>query len=342
MSRAIELRADVELEAPTEVIRFCIVLLAVNQRGDFPDFSGLDESVVMELPSAEAAENTSQYPCQIDSDVSRQDQYRAASRRARGRLPAVFRQSYCQWPRNQFSYFTSLTCYASQEFFACRIGAIPIWIQSGVRNWILRYVHESPFVQPPPRQRPAPTFHKPSSMNARCLRDIPPELLLLILGFLDAKTLLLCSAVCTSWQEIVKSTTELQYTIELMAEGMVQGDSSPLTCPEALKALRDRRRAWRNLEWTSKTVVQIKHFDSCAYELVGSVFAQQSPGPDFLSISLSRLVDEPENAKNIRSIGFDIQDFQDFRIDPSQDLQLFPKTLRQTFYFASAENFDGC
>jgi hypothetical protein len=25
-----------------------------------------------------------------------------------------------------------------------------------------------------------------------------------------------------------------------------------------------------------------------------------------------------------------------------QDLQLFPKTLRQTFYFASAENFDGC
>jgi hypothetical protein len=23
-------------------------------------------------------------------------------------------------------------------------------------------------------------------------------------------------------------------------------------------------------------------------------------------------------------------------------LQLFPKTLRQTFYFASAENFDGC
>jgi hypothetical protein len=34
-------------------------------------------------------------------------------------------------------------------------------------------------------------------------------------------------------------------------------------------------------------------------------------------------VDEPENAKIIRSIGLDLQDIQDFRIDPSQDLIAF-------------------
>ncbi|KAJ7902426.1 hypothetical protein B0H13DRAFT_2513461 [Mycena leptocephala] len=160
-------------------------------------------------------------------------------------------------------------------------------------------------------------------MNAPCLSDIPLELLSIILGFTDAKTLLVCSAVCTSWQEIVKSTTELQYTIELWAEGMVRGDSTLFTCTEALKALRDRRRAWRNLEWTSKTVVQIEALNSCAYALVGSIFAQKPPGPNFLSISLSRLVDEPENARSIRSIGLDLQDFQGFRIDPSQDLIAF-------------------
>jgi hypothetical protein len=27
---------------------------------------------------------------------------------------------------------------------------------------------------------------------------------------------------------------------------------------------------------------------------------------------------------------------------PISELQLFPKTLRQTFYFAGAENFGGC
>jgi hypothetical protein len=129
--------------------------------------------------------------------------------------------------------------------------------------------------------------------------------------------------VCTLWHETVKSTSELQYTIELWADGMGRGDSSPFTCAEALKALRDRRRAWRNLEWTSKTVVQIEAFGSCAYDLVGSVFAQQPPGPNFLSISLSRLVDEPKNARSIRSVGLDLQDFQDFRFDPSQDLLAF-------------------
>jgi hypothetical protein len=129
--------------------------------------------------------------------------------------------------------------------------------------------------------------------------------------------------VYTLWHETVKSSSELQCTIELWAEGMVRGDSSPFKCAEALKALCDLHRAWRNLEWTSKTVVQIEAFSSCAYDLVGGVFAQQPPGPNFLSILLSRLVDEPENARSIRSVGLDLQDFQDFRIDPSQDLLAF-------------------
>jgi hypothetical protein len=38
-------------------------------------------------------------------------------------------------------------------------------------------------------------FHKPSGTNVPCLGNIPPELLLIVLGFLDAKTLLMCSAV---------------------------------------------------------------------------------------------------------------------------------------------------
>jgi hypothetical protein len=140
--------------------------------------------------------------------------------------------------------------------------------------------------------------------------------------FLDLPGSIDTFQVCTLWHETVKSTSELQYTIELWADGMVRGDSSPFTCAEGLKVLRDRRRAWRNLEWTSKTVVQIEAFGSCPYDLVGSVFAQLPPGPNFLSISLSRLVDEPENARSIHSVSFGLglEDADDFRIDPSQDL----------------------
>jgi hypothetical protein len=98
-------------------------------------------------------------------------------------------------------------------------------------------------------------------MGKSCLSDA------IILSFLEAKTLLVCSAVsriripipelpgsietfkvCTLWREIAKSSPELQYIIELWADGMVHADSTLFTCAEALKALRDRRRAWRHLE----------------------------------------------------------------------------------------------
>jgi hypothetical protein len=123
------------------------------------------------------------------------------------------------------------------------------------------------------------------------------------------------------WHETIKNSVELQYTIELWADGMVRGDSGVLTHAETLKALHDRRRAWRNLEWSSKTVVEIEPLDSCrAYELVGGFFALQPQGPDFLTISLYGIVEDPENARDTHDIGIDPQDLQDFAIDPTQDL----------------------
>ncbi|KAJ7629178.1 hypothetical protein DFH06DRAFT_722166 [Mycena polygramma] len=161
-------------------------------------------------------------------------------------------------------------------------------------------------------------------MRSISLVDIPPELVCEILSFLDARTLLLCSCVCELWHDIVKSSPELQYTIELWADGMVRGNPGVSTHAETLEALNNQRRAWKNLEWTSKTVIEIESLTSCrAYELAGGVFAQQQHGRDFLAISLSRLVDDPENARVTHDIGIDPHDFQDFAIDPTQDLMVF-------------------
>ncbi|KAJ7607790.1 hypothetical protein DFH06DRAFT_1249610 [Mycena polygramma] len=161
-------------------------------------------------------------------------------------------------------------------------------------------------------------------MDAVAFIDLPSELLSEILSVLDVKTLLLCSAVCKLWHETVKSTPELQCTLELWADGMVRGHSGALTCTETLEALRERRRAWKDLEWTSKTVVEIQSLLSCrAYELVGGVFAQQHEGPEFHVISLSDIMDDPRSVKVTRTMGPDLHDFQDFTIDPTQDLVVF-------------------
>ncbi|KAJ7330345.1 hypothetical protein DFH08DRAFT_1022525 [Mycena albidolilacea] len=153
------------------------------------------------------------------------------------------------------------------------------------------------------------------------LRDVAPEILSEILGFLDAKTLLLCSSVCNLWHNAVKGSPELQYTIELWADGMVRGPSGALTRAETLQVLYKKRRAWKNLEWTSKTVVEFEPLVFCrAYELVAGLFVQQEQGPDFLAISLPQIVDEPQTARYTYSIDRNLQSFEDFAIDPTQDL----------------------
>ncbi|KAJ7187287.1 hypothetical protein C8R46DRAFT_1184927 [Mycena filopes] len=153
------------------------------------------------------------------------------------------------------------------------------------------------------------------------LSDIPAEMLLAIMDFLDAKTLVSSSAVCTLWNEIITTSPGLRYTIELWADGMVRGPSGTLTHAGALEKLLGRRRAWRNLEWKSRATVQIESLHFCrAYELVGGVFAQQETGPDFVILSLPQIVEEPDHARSTHSFGVEPLDFQDFAIDPTQDL----------------------
>ncbi|KAJ7670715.1 hypothetical protein DFH06DRAFT_1369742 [Mycena polygramma] len=158
-------------------------------------------------------------------------------------------------------------------------------------------------------------------MTPLSLSDIPLEMLSEILRFLDPKTLLLCSSVCRLWHETVKRSAELQYTIELWADGMVRGDSDAVTSADALAALLKHRRAWSIVEWRSKTVVEIEPLVACrAYELVGGIFAQQQQGADFLTISLADMVGDRGNARTTHAMGQELPNIQDFAMEPTQDL----------------------
>ncbi|KAJ7457493.1 hypothetical protein FB451DRAFT_1275035 [Mycena latifolia] len=160
-------------------------------------------------------------------------------------------------------------------------------------------------------------------MDGLTMADIPPEIISEILAFLDAKTLLLCSSVSRLWHATVSSSPELQYMIELWAEGMLPGNPGTLTPAETLGALQVRRRAWQNMEWTSQNVVQIESLLTCrAFELVAGFFSQQTVGPNFCTIALPLLpsVQVAGGAWTTSTFGIDPVDFQDFAIDPTQDL----------------------
>ncbi|KAL6306507.1 hypothetical protein BKA93DRAFT_729237 [Sparassis latifolia] len=161
-------------------------------------------------------------------------------------------------------------------------------------------------------------------MQPAQLWKLPSEILIAILKYLDFKELLKCNLICKTFRHIVAQSLELQYIIELAADGMVDGPPGRMTTADRLHLLLDRRRRWRTLDWTKKTLVSVP--GPCqAYELVGGVFAK--------SMSVSNLVGSrhfiatwlPTRSEPAISIMRDDLGIatRDFAIDPSQDLIAF-------------------
>ncbi|KAJ7620441.1 hypothetical protein FB45DRAFT_930225 [Roridomyces roridus] len=152
--------------------------------------------------------------------------------------------------------------------------------------------------------------------------DVPPEILGAILAFLDPPMMLACSTVSRLWHETITTSPYLQYAIELWSDGLVSGDtsSSQLTTSDKLQTLYERRRSWLNLDWTSRTTIDLPSLHNCrAFELVGGVFALQEWGSDFRSISLLDLDAHPETTVSRKPLDLSGH-FEDFAIDPTQDL----------------------
>ncbi|KAK7016824.1 F-box domain-containing protein [Favolaschia claudopus] len=148
---------------------------------------------------------------------------------------------------------------------------------------------------------------------------LPAELFIQIFRILDAKTLLRCCSICRLWNELIQGTTELQYSIELLAEGMVRSASQPE--PEMFQLLLTRRRAWQYLEWTSKTTVGIERLSLCIWELVAGVLVeQQKQTASFFAVALTRDNDPVVERSHLSP--FDMWDLRDLIIDPTQDLIL--------------------
>ncbi|TFY60917.1 hypothetical protein EVJ58_g4844 [Rhodofomes roseus] len=167
----------------------------------------------------------------------------------------------------------------------------------------------------------------PSLYSSSRMLCLPVEIVIPILSYLDYKGLLTCRAVCRAFHDVVKHSLELQYKIELAADGLVDGVGVNLTTAERLALLLDRRKRWRTLDWMSRTAVSVP--GACqAYELVDGVLCKSmmsgAPlyGPGSHHLNATWLPTRAHTPRSLvrEDIGVATRDFA---IDPSQDLIAF-------------------
>ncbi|KLO10377.1 hypothetical protein SCHPADRAFT_832626 [Schizopora paradoxa] len=161
-------------------------------------------------------------------------------------------------------------------------------------------------------------------VQAKC--PLPPEIVYRTLAYLDWRAIVQSTQVCRLWRQIVLGSIQLQYAIELGADGLEDGPPSHLSAQERLELLLDRRRRWRALDWAAKVSVPIAG-ECLAYELVAGVFAKamSMKRTSWLGSEHLALVHLPtrQTAGEV-VIREDIGLFcKDFAIDPTQDLIAF-------------------
>ncbi|TBU59915.1 hypothetical protein BD310DRAFT_905674 [Dichomitus squalens] len=113
----------------------------------------------------------------------------------------------------------------------------------------------------------APTYppsNRADGGDLRGLCSLPEDVLLVLLGLLDARTLLTCKRVCRFLRTLIDTDTRLVYCIELAINGMIDGPpTAGLTTLERLQKLREYSRRSRRTE----DLVRCAFGSSISYEL---------------------------------------------------------------------------
>ena len=131
--------------------------------------------------------------------------------------------------------------------------------------------------------------------------------------------------MCTALRVLIRDSVELQYIIELAADGMEDGVDCPLSIAERLARLLQLRGRWRAVDWAGTAKVSAPALTK-AYEFADGVYASSRvQGAVFRSRHLaltwlptlatggggeSRVIEREDVGLSIR----------DFAMDPSQDL----------------------
>lgn len=104
------------------------------------------------------------------------------------------------------------------------------------------------------------------------LLDLPHELIIQILHFLDLSNLLTCQRSCRFLHTSIAESVTLQYHLELKAAGYEDNPNCSLDIAERLKQLRSRESAFRDCRPDFTRSIPIPHAGSGIYELSGGTY----------------------------------------------------------------------
>ena len=126
--------------------------------------------------------------------------------------------------------------------------------------------------------------------------------------------------MCARLRDVVNNSLELQYNIELAADGLVDGVRSPLSISERQTRVLELRARWRSLDWMGPTSVSIPA--ACqAYDMAGGVFASSmassSSSSRHLMLCWLPTHASPGKTKEMNDLDFAVDEIM---LDPSQDL----------------------
>ena len=124
--------------------------------------------------------------------------------------------------------------------------------------------------------------------------------------------------VCKSLNHIIKTYSGMQYIIKLDTNGM-EATCYSLPHVDLLQKLRDRLKAWEQLDRKRYRVIPSGNFGECrAYELVAGTFST-SDGSNLFVIWLPSATNDGRVLRR-KTIGLSVRDFA---IDPTEDIIVF-------------------
>ncbi|KAI0059030.1 hypothetical protein BV25DRAFT_1829332 [Artomyces pyxidatus] len=162
---------------------------------------------------------------------------------------------------------------------------------------------------------------------------VPLELIVCVLGFLDAKSLSRCAQTCRGLHAVVRDTKALQYIGNLAIFGLHDGNPDLYPLHQRKSMLSRHSTAWKQLAWTHHDRMTVPLRGASACDLYGDLLAY-STGER--AIQFIRM---PSILRQVQGVQWEHQyEFEpfDFAVDPSCDLIILVEALGLNEYFRDA------
>ncbi|KZS95721.1 hypothetical protein SISNIDRAFT_324835 [Sistotremastrum niveocremeum HHB9708] len=161
--------------------------------------------------------------------------------------------------------------------------------------------------------------------------NLPVELIVRILCDLDLKALHICMLISRGFSRIIKESAVLQYHLELLSEGFIDGDEHThlSSVSSRHQRLLDLQKSWFELHPRKKSLIE-EGYRCTLYKAADGMWARgygvrDDDGPHVWlhtlpSITTGRAADETSHTQKLENLS-------DFVVDPSQDLLILEEEL---------------